>query len=129
MKHWRDNTSIPSAMFLMTCASLIFFLPAAISMTAPTSTEISDGFSSKRNLPGPSEQLAIPATVAGDSVVNKNTPITPYGAYEGILPSSEKMVDTPAAENKKSSLPLKTAAIIGSSSAVAAAFLAAGGGK
>jgi hypothetical protein len=129
MKHWRHNTTIPSAMFLMACASLIFFLPAAISMNAPAPTDISDGFSSKRNLYGPSEQLAIPATVGGDPITNENAPITRNGAYEGILPSSEKLVDTPAAENKKSSLPLKAAAIIGSSSAVAAAFLAAGGGK
>ncbi|MGD9216752.1 MAG: hypothetical protein PVJ84_18200 [Desulfobacteraceae bacterium] len=124
MKHLRHNTTIPSAMFLITCASLVFFLPVAISMTAPAPTEVSDGVGSKRGLFGPSALLA-----TGNHDVNDTTPNARHGACEGILQSSQQMVDTPGDESKKSSLPLEAAAIIGSCSAVAAAFLTAGGSQ
>jgi hypothetical protein len=112
----QDHISPPLAVFLVIGASLVFFLPSAISMNTQGPFVIS-GQSGLKNDP-------IDSTA---SALQRNP-----GASQSRLDSKDvtlRIDPTPAStlENKKGSLPLRTAAIVGSSAAAAATVCIRGG--
>jgi hypothetical protein len=116
------NISKPAAIFLVACASFIFFLPTAISMNAPAPTVTADGIAAANHKPWAMESLHDVGIKAG---------IADNLAGQHADPQKSISLDGDASEirNKKGNLQLKTAAAIGASSAVAAAFLAGEGAK
>ena len=127
MEHRPHNIYLPLFMLMVTCASLTIFLPSAVSMNASGPSEILDGFNSEKNVFRISELLE--TSPGGDFSIKNISPNEFQDLYKNESIVTNDSFDEHTGKNKKSSLPLKTAAIIGSSSAVAAAFLAVGGGK
>ena len=117
--------SIPSAVILMACASLVFFLPAAISMNVTAPSDITDVASVKIDL-----HQATELTVGPNAESSEEETIIPT-AGQNTYHDARRLPDgdSPDIRNYKGSLSLKTAATIGASSAVAAAFLASGAGN
>ena len=105
MRPRRHSIFPPLVILLMIAASLIFFLPAAVSMNSQTPFAASQETASTRTVIGSSEAAVAPETLGG---------ITAHPGNGGIVP---------AIKNEKGSLSLKTAAIVGTSAAGLAAVL------